>query len=80
MLIEQYMSGLQDLIDVHPPLISRTVTPRPHAAWCDEELRDAKQIKRKLERKWRRSEQQSDHDAYRKQCAEVAKQLNRYKT
>ena len=74
------MSGLRDLVDVHAPLISRTVTPRPHAAWYDEELRDAKQTRRKLERKWRRSEQQSDHAAYRKQCAEVAKQLNRCKT
>ena len=79
-LIEQYMSGLRDLVDVHAPLISRTLTPRPHAAWYDEELRDAKQTRRKLERKWRRSEQQSDHAAYRKQCAEVAKQLNRCKT
>ena len=78
-LIEQYMSGLRDLIDVHAPLISRTVTPRPHVAWYDEELRDVKQIRRKLERKWRRGEQQSDHAAYRKQCAEVAKQLNRCK-
>ena len=74
------MSGLRDLVDVHAPLISRTVTPRPHAAWYDEELRDAKQTRRKLERKWRRSEQKSDHAAYRKQCAEVAKQLNRCKT
>ena len=74
------MSGLRDLIDVHAPLISRTVTPRPHAAWYDEELRDAKQLRRKLERKWRRNQQQSDHAAYRKQCSEVAKQLNRCKT
>ena len=46
-LIEQYMSGLRDLVDVHAPLISRTVTPRPHAAWYDEELRDAKQTRKK---------------------------------
>ena len=79
-LTNYYMSGLRDFIDVHAPLISRTVTPRPHAAWYDEELRDSKQLQRKLERKWRRSQQQSDRDAYRKQCAEVAKQLNRCKT
>ena len=74
------MLGLRDLIDVHSPLFSRTVTPRPHAAWYDEELRDSKQLRRNPERKWRRSQQQSDRDAYRKQCAEVAKQLNRCKT
>ena len=79
-LTDYYMSGLLDLIDVHAPLISRTVTPRPHAAWYDEELRDARQLRRKLERKWRRNQQQSDHAAYRKQCSEVAKQLNRCKT
>ena len=43
-------------------------------------MRDSKQLRRNLERKWRRSQQQSDRDAYRKQCAEVAKQLNGCKT
>ena len=79
-LNDYYMSGLRDLIDGHAPLISRTVTPRPHAAWYDKELRESKQLRRKLERKWRLNQHQSDHAAYRKQCSEVAKQLNRCKT
>ena len=50
-LNDYYMSRLRDLIDGHAPQISRTVTPRPHAAWYDKELRESKQLRRKLERK-----------------------------
>ena len=50
-LTEYYLSELSELINVHTPLITRTVTLRPHTPWYDEELRDAKQLKRQLERK-----------------------------
>ena len=52
-LTERYLSELSELINVHALLITRTVTLRPHALWYNEELRDAKQLRRQLERKWR---------------------------
>ena len=59
--------------DLHAPVTNRFVTLRPHAPWYDEEVRDAKHERRKLERTWRRSKQPDDHEAYRKQCSVVGK-------
>ena len=79
-LTHRYISGLSDLIDLHAPVTNRLVTLRPHAPWYDEEVRDAKHERRKLERTWRRSKQPDDHEAYRKQCSVVGKQLFRAKS
>ena len=75
-LTERYLSELSELINVHAPLITRTVTLRPHAPWYNEELRDAKQLRRQLERKWRHTKLQADLNAYRRQCGIIAKSLS----
>ena len=59
-LVERYISGLSSLVDVHAPLITRTITPRPHAPWYSENLRAAKQLRRALERKWRTTDNDDD--------------------
>ena len=59
---------------MHAPLITRTVTLRPHAPWYNEELRDAKRLRRQLERNWRHTKLQADFNAYRRQC--IAKSLS----
>ena len=76
----RYVSALNDLVDKHAPLLQRTITVRPHARWYNEQLRDAKHVRRQLERKWRHSKTESDHEAYRKQCSIVAKELYTAKT
>ena len=58
----------------------RTITPRPHAAWYTETLRESKLLRRSLERKWRQTRSITDKLQYRQQCATVAKQLNDRKT
>ena len=65
-LTERYLSELSELINVHAPLITRMVTLRPHAPRYNEELRDAKQLRRQLERKWRHTKLQDDLNAYRR--------------
>ena len=47
----RYVSALNDLVDKHAPLLQRTITIRPHARWYNEQLRDAKHVRRQLERK-----------------------------
>ena len=47
----RYVFSLNDLIDKHAPLLQRTITVRPHARWYNGQLRDAKHVKRQLERK-----------------------------
>ena len=76
----RYVSALNNLVDKHAPLLQRTITVRPHARWYNEQLRDAKHVRRQLEQKWRHSKTESDHEAYRKQCSIVAKELYTAKT
>ena len=45
--------------------------------WYNEELHEAKHLKRKLERKWRKTNLTVDHEIYRNQCASVNKLLQR---
>ena len=66
-LVERYISGLSSLVDVHAPLITRSITPRPHAPWYSENLRAAKQLRRALERKWRKTNNDDDKARYREQ-------------
>ena len=61
-LTQRYISGLSDLTDLHTPVTNRLVTLRPHAPCYDEEVRDAKHERWKLERTWRRSKQPDDHE------------------
>ena len=49
-LTERYITGLTDLINIHAPLIQRTIIVRQQAPWYTEPLRDAKRLRRKLER------------------------------
>ena len=76
----RYVSALNDLVDKHAPLLQQTITVRPNARWYNEQLRDAKHVRRQLERKWRHSKTESDHEAYRIQCSIVAKELYTAKT
>ena len=49
-----YNSELSRILDKHAPLKSRVVTMRPAAPWFSEEIK-LERIRRRLERKWRRS-------------------------
>ena len=53
-----YVKVISNLIEIHAPSIQRTVIPRPHAAWYTEELREAKQLRRKLGKTWRNGNQE----------------------
>ena len=78
-ITHRYISGLSELIDIHAPLIKRTQISRPHAIWYNQTIREAKQLRRKLERVWRRTGLPAHHEDYRKQCSEVAKELYKAK-
>ena len=74
------MRAISNLIEIHAPPKRRTVIPRPHAAWYTEELREAKRLRRKLERIWRNGNQESDRQSYRQQCSIVAIVLHQTKS
>lgn len=79
-LVLQYDSTLQGLLDHHAPEVERSVILRPHAPWYSDTLRDAKQEKRRLERKWQKSGLTVHKDLYRQQCATYRNLLNSAKS
>ncbi len=73
--VESLNNSLESLVDKHAPLLTKQVTLRPTSPWYNEELHEAKHLKRKLERKWRKTNLTVDHEIYRNQCASVNKFL-----
>ena len=54
--VTTYNTILQDLIDKHAPEYDRTFKPRHHTPWYNSTVRDAKRLRRKLERRWRKTQ------------------------
>ena len=75
-LTEHCIAGLKDLVNIHAPIMTRVVTQRPNTKWYTQSLREAKQQRRKKERKWRHSRQMEDYKDYRYQCSAVSKEIN----
>ena len=54
-LAKDYNSTLRKLIDCHAPLKSKTVKARPSVPWYTAEIGAAKRLRRKAERRWRKT-------------------------
>ena len=67
-LAEQFNLVLRELLDKHAPERTKTVTLRPNAPWYTEEVREAKRVKRRLERKMTKSNLEIDKQLYEEQC------------
>lgn len=76
-LLYAYNEGLRSLVDVHAPLRTKTIRQRPDCPWYTEDLHAAKHLRRKLERKWRKTKLSVDHQIYRDQCVTTNKLLLR---
>ncbi|XP_072030574.1 uncharacterized protein [Amphiura filiformis] len=67
-LAEQFNLVLRELLDNHAPEKTKNVTLRPNAPWYSEEVREAKRVKRRLERKMIKSNLEIDKQLYEEQC------------
>ena len=79
-LTDTYNSVLCNLMDFQAPCRSCYITLRPHAPWFDDSLRAAKQDKRRLERKWRKTRLEIDCQRYRDICDDYHKLLDKAKS
>ena len=59
-LAESYNSTLTTILDRHAPLIEKSITVRPRVPWFNDNIKEAKRQRRKLERRWRSSGLESD--------------------
>ena len=79
-IANRYITCLQNLFDIHAPVVRKVVKLRPHAPWYNESIREAKQQRRKLERRWRRTHLEIDRQSFRQQCSTLSKLLYTTKT
>ena len=70
-----YNITLTRLVNIHAPLIKKTITLRPHVPWYTDELRQAKRKRRQCERKWIHTQLEVHRQIYREQCGCVNKLL-----
>ena len=70
-LLTLYNTTLIGLLDKHAPLKTRTITSHPSAPWNTEDIREEKQKRRTLERRWRRTGLTVDHERFADQCQVV---------
>ncbi|XP_072033365.1 uncharacterized protein [Amphiura filiformis] len=79
-LTDQFNSKLRKIIDSHAPVTERTVILRPHAPWYCDALRNAKQEKRRRERKYKATGLTVHRELYKEQCETYHDLLNSAKT
>ena len=52
-LVQCYNTTLSDILEQHAPLQQKEILHRPHAPWYDNRIKDAKQERRRAERRWK---------------------------
>ena len=53
--IDIYETGLRQLLDLHAPEKTRTITAKPSAPWLTDDILAAKRERKQFERQWRKS-------------------------
>ncbi len=70
-LVAVYTEICTSLLDKYAPFTTKTVSVCRRLPWYNEEIRQAKRLRRRLERKWRKSGSLHDHSAYLNQVHHV---------
>ena len=79
-MAEYYNSNLSEIFDRHAPLKEKRVVVRPNTSWYNASIRHQKVLKRRLERKWKKSRLPEDYNNFRVQCEVVNKCICECKT
>ena len=78
--VRYYESSLIDILNKHAPISTRSVRLRPSSPWFNEGIREARQSRRRLERKWHRTKSTTDRELYNQQKNVVCRLVNKAKT
>lgn len=78
-LVQFYNSTLQELLDKHAPLKTKTVTLHPTTPWYTEEVRVAKREKRRAEKVWRKTKLCVHRDIYNEKRLHANRLVNKAK-
>ena len=67
-IVQDYDQTLSGLLEKHAPTVTKCIVLRPNTQWYNENLRLAKVVRRRLERKKNKTRKFEDMLAYKKQC------------
>ena len=76
----EFDNVLSNLLDRHAPLISKSVSLRPHAPWYDDAIRNQKRERRRYERQYCKSGLEVHRQMYRDQCNIYAEMVDKAKS
>ena len=79
-LVSIYQTELSALLNKHAPLKTRTFTTRPQAEWYTADIRQAKQLRRRAERLWRKTRLNIHHDIFMERRGDVNNLIRKTKT
>ena len=79
-LVYCYNTTLAELHDRHAPLKTKTVTVRPKVPWYSEEIREAKRVRSRVERKWRTTRSVADLVSFKRHKNHVTHLLKEAKS
>lgn len=79
-LVGKYEAVLTSLLDNHAPVKTKTITLRPVTPWFTHEIKEQKSIRRRLERRWRKTNLAADKELFSQQCSLVNQLISSAKT
>lgn len=69
--VDHYNTTLHDILNKHAPEKTKVITVRASAPWYSDEIHAGKKLRRKLERRWRKTKSIDDYNAYLLECRRV---------
>ncbi|XP_072046604.1 uncharacterized protein [Amphiura filiformis] len=79
-IVSSFSEICTNLLDKYAPLSTKLVAARCRLPWYNEEIRKAKRVRRRSERKWRKSGSEHDRSAYLDQVHHVSDLILQAKT
>ena len=76
-LATSYNTILGSIVNQHAPVITKTIISRPCVPWFNDEIRRAKRLRRKSERRWGTTRLQNDYDLFKLNKNRVTFLMNR---
>ena len=71
-----YNTTLSSVIESHAPLKTKTIVSRPTVPWYNDDIHKAKLLRRKAERKWKKTKRETDFQLFKKRRNHVTHLLN----
>ena len=75
-LVSCYNESLRSQLDMYAPVLTRDINVRPLVAWFNEDIRNAKGLRRNAEKTWRATRLPVDLTAFKKERNRVVNSMN----